>query len=294
MTEVLLKTDLKGYGTKRQGKVRDIYDMGKHLLLIATDRISAFDVVLPNGIPSKGKILTEISRFWLNSLAHIIPNHCDETAETGRFMYALYDEHPELQGRTMLVKKAKPFATECIVRGYLSGSALKEYKKLGTVCGAKLPEGLVESSKLPIPIFTPSTKAAEGHDINITYEEFIDIIGESTAFKLSNKSLSLYMAAQRYAESKGIIIADTKFEFGLDEDGNIILIDEALTPDSSRFWSMETYAPGRSQDSMDKQIVRDYLETLDWDKTPPGPVLPDDIVAKLAARYQEIFDILTA
>lgn len=308
--EIVLRTDLLGYGARRQGKVRDIHDLGEHLLLIATDRVSAFDVVLPNGIPGKGRILTQISRFWFQKMEDIIPNHRAETAETGAFMYTLYDEHPELQGRTMLVKKAVPLPVECIVRGYLSGSGWKEYKTKGTVCDIGLPVGLVESARLDEPIFTPSTKAEEGHDINISYARMIEILcnfyvksledpdaalhaAEKTGAELKEKSLAVYKRGSALAEEKGIIIADTKMEFGK-YDGKLILIDELLTPDSSRFWSMETYEPGKAQDSYDKQIVRDYLLSIGWKgQTTPGPVLPNEIVAKTAARYQEIYQILT-
>lgn len=274
--------------------MRDIFDLGDYLLLVATDRISAFDVILPNGIPGKGNVLTQISSYWFKETESIIPNHLVAT-RIGDFppgcRTLVWNFREALEGRSMLVKKAKPLPVECIVRGYISGSGWKEYKKSGTVCGIKLPEGLLESAKLPEPIFTPSTKAEEGHDINISFEESARIVGEELAARLRDISIRIYKKAQAMAEKKGIIIADTKFEFGL-LDGQLILIDEILTPDSSRFWSIKTYQPGKSQDSYDKQIVRDYLLSLDWNQRSPGPVLPDEIVEKAAARYREIMDIL--
>lgn len=289
--DVVLKVEMPDIGIPRRGKVRDIYDLGDKLLLIATDRISAFDVVLPDGIPGKGKVLTGISIFWFKQTEDIVGNHLI-TADVDRFPEKLKKYRKLLEGRSMLVKKARPFPVECIVRGYLSGSGWKEYREKGTVCGIRLPEGLVESSRLNEPIFTPSTKAEEGHDINISFEEMKDIVGNETAERLRELSLSIYRRAREIAEGKGIIIADTKFEFGL-LDNEIILIDELLTPDSSRFWSMKDYNPGRSQDSYDKQIVRDYLLTLDWDMRPPGPPLPDEIIRKTSERYREIMEILT-
>ncbi len=289
--DVVLKTEMPDIGIPKRGKVRDIYDLGEHLLLIATDRISAFDVVLPNGIPGKGKVLTGISMFWFRHMENIVKNHIVAT-DVADFPEMLKKYGDFLQGRSMLVKKARPMPVECIVRGYLSGSGWKEYRGKGAVCGIILPQGLVESSRLEEPLFTPSTKADEGHDVNISFEETVNIVGEDTAEQLRDLSLRIYSKARDIAEKKGIIIADTKFEFGI-YDKELILIDEILTPDSSRFWSAKDYQPGRSQDSYDKQIVRDYLLTLDWDKTPPGPVLPDEIVAKTAARYREIMEILT-
>jgi phosphoribosylaminoimidazole-succinocarboxamide synthase len=278
-------------GEPRRGKVRDIYDLGKHLLLIATDRISAFDVVLPSGIPGKGWVLTQISIFWFRQMEGIVGNHIVAT-EVSDFPAILQKYRGILEGRSMLVKKAAPLAIECIVRGYLSGSGWKEYRDNGTVCGISLPKGLVESGRLDEPIFTPSTKAEEGHDRNIAFEEAAKIVGKEVAEKARELSLSVYSRAREIAEKRGIIIADTKFEFGI-HDGELILIDEVLTPDSSRFWSIRDYRPCKGQDSFDKQIVRDYLLTLDWDKTPPGPVLPDEIIAKTAERYREIMEILT-
>jgi phosphoribosylaminoimidazole-succinocarboxamide synthase len=289
--DIVLKTEMPDIGTPRRGKVRDIYDLGEHLLLVVTDRVSAFDVILPNGIPGKGKVLTEISVFWFKQMGDIIKNHIVATAVED-FPEKLHKYKDMLEGRSLLVKKAEVIPVECIVRGYLSGSGWKSYKNDGTVCGIKLPEGMLESQKLQSPIFTPSTKADEGHDINISFDEMKKIVGEDTAEKLKDISLRIYERASRIAEKKGIIIADTKFEFGI-LNGEIILIDELLTPDSSRFWSMKDYEVGRSQDSFDKQIVRDYLLTLDWDQKPPGPELPDHIVEKTSQRYKEILKILT-
>ncbi len=289
-----MQAEIPGIKPLRRGKVRDIFDLGDHLLLVATDRISAFDVVLPNGIPGKGNVLTQISTYWFKEMESIIPNHL-VSINIDNFpsgcQTLVWGARKILEGRSMLVKKANPLPVECIVRGYISGSGWKEYKKSSTVCGIKLPEGLLESAKLPEPIFTPSTKAEEGHDINISFEEAARIVRKDLAERLRDVSIQIYKKAQAMAEKKGIIIADTKFEFGL-LDGELILIDEILTPDSSRFWSINTYEPGKSQDSYDKQIVRDYLLTLDWDQRPPGPVLPDEIVEKAAARYREIMDIL--
>jgi phosphoribosylaminoimidazole-succinocarboxamide synthase len=275
----------------RNGKVRDIYEVDDYLLLIATDRISAFDVVLPNGIPGKGRVLTQISLYWFRWMEEIIKNHIVAT-EVKDYPAVCHKYADQLEGRSMLVKKASPMPVECIVRGYLSGSGWKEYQKSGTVCGIKLPGGLVESSKLSAPIFTPSTKAEEGHDINISFEEMVKIVGKETGEKLRDVSLQVYTRARDLAEKKGIIIADTKFEFGM-FDNELILIDEVLTPDSSRFWSARNYQPGKGQDSYDKQIIRDYLLSLDWDQTYPGPVLPDHIVEKAIARYKEIYEIIT-
>lgn len=288
--KVVLKVEIPEIGIPRRGKVRDIYDLGDKLLLIATDRISAFDVVLPDGIPGKGKVLTGISLFWFKEMEGIVKNHII-TADVDQYPGEIKKYRDMLEGRSMLVKKAKPFPVECIVRGYLSGSGWKEYREKGEVCGIKLPEGLLESSRLEKPIFTPSTKAEEGHDINISFEDMTGIVGRDMAEKLRDLSLSIYLRARDIAERKGIIIADTKFEFGL-LNGKIILIDELLTPDSSRFWSMKDYRVGQGQDSYDKQIVRDYLLTLNWDKRPPGPHLPEDIIRKTSERYREIMEIL--
>lgn len=291
MADVILETDFKDIKFLRRGKVRDVYEIDDYLLIIATDRVSAFDVVLPNGIAGKGRVLTQISLYWFNQMSDIIENHIVAT-DVKDYPSALHKYKDILEGRSMLVKKARPMAVECVVRGYLSGSGWKEYKKSGTVCGIKLPVGLVESSRLDEPIFTPSTKAEVGHDINITFDETKKIVGDDVANKLKDSSLKIYKKARGLAEKKGIIIADTKMEFGSCEN-KLMLIDELLTPDSSRFWSMKYYQPGKGQDSFDKQIVRDYLLTLDWNQTYPGPKLPDDIIAKTAARYREILGILT-
>jgi len=291
MNNVVLKTALPGYTLLRRGKVRDVYDTGEHYLIVATDRISAFDVVLPNGIPGKGRVLTQISIHWFRQVADLIENHLVAT-EVDDFPAPLRAHRAVLEGRSMLVKKAGVLPVECIVRGYLSGSGWNEYKKSGTVCGIALPAGLVESSRLEAPIFTPSTKADEGHDINISFAEMAKIVGAKVAARLRDAALAVYDRGRELAGKRGIIIADTKMEFGIFA-GRLILIDELLTPDSSRFWSAHNYQPGRGQDSWDKQIVRDYLLTLAWDQTYPGPKLPDKIVAKASARYQEIYEILT-
>jgi phosphoribosylaminoimidazole-succinocarboxamide synthase len=288
---MVLKTEMPDVGIPRRGKVRDIYDLGEHLLLVATDRISAFDVVLPDGIPGKGRVLTQISLFWFRLMEGIVTNHI-VASNVSDFPAVLKKYRDTLEGRSMLVKKTRPLPIESIVRGYLSGSGWKEYGERGTVCGIVLPQGLSESARLDEPIYTPSTKAEEGHDINISFAEAKKIVGDGVADAVKGLSLGIYKEARQVAEKKGIIIADTKFEFGLLGD-EVILIDEILTPDSSRFWNLRDYRPGRSQDSFDKQIVRDYLLTLDWDKTAPGPELPDDIVEKTAARYREIMEILT-
>jgi phosphoribosylaminoimidazole-succinocarboxamide synthase len=291
MERVILETEMPDAGTPRRGKVRDIYDLGEYLLLVVSDRVSAFDVILPNGIPGKGRILTKISEYWFKEMEDITNNHIVAT-EVKDFPPELHKYADLLDGRSMLVKKAKPMPVECIVRGYLSGSGWKEYQENATVCGITLKDGLLESAKLDEPIFTPSTKAEEGHDMNISFDKMRVIVGNDMAERLRDISIRIYLMAAQIAEEKGIIIADTKFEFGIHE-GKLILIDELLTPDSSRFWSMRDYLPGRGQDSYDKQIVRDYLLTLEWDKTYPGPLLPDHIVKKAAKRYSEIYDILT-
>lgn len=291
MENIVLRTEMPEIGAPRRGKVRDIYDLGEHLLLVVTDRVSAFDVVLPNGIPGKGRVLTQISIFWFGQMEEIAGNHI-VAVEVEDFPKNLLKYKDVLEGRSLLVKKAAVVPVECIVRGYLSGSGWESYKKNGTVCGIKLPEGLLESSKLPKPLFTPSTKAEEGHDINISFEAMEETVGRETAEKLKDISLRIYKKAEEIAQKRGIIIADTKMEFGTN-GGEIILIDELLTPDSSRFWSQKDYRPGKGQDSFDKQIVRDYLLTLDWDKTYPGPELPEEIIKKTARRYKEILEILT-
>jgi phosphoribosylaminoimidazole-succinocarboxamide synthase len=291
---VVLKTDLSGVKFLKRGKVRDIYDLGNTYLIISTDRVSAFDVVLPNGIPEKGKVLTAMSVYWFKEIADIIPNHLI-AYETKAFPDNLKKHANIIEGRSMLVKKAKPLPVECIVRGYLSGSGWNEYKKNGSVCGIKLPEGLLEGSELPSPIFTPSTKAETGHDENITFEEMKGLIDPRLAEELKEKSIAIYTRAKNIAKKKGIIIADTKFEFGLDENNKLILIDEVLTPDSSRFWPVSDYKPGHMKDiSLDKQFIRDYLLSVKWDKKPPAPNLPEDVILKTGQRYQEALNRLVS
>lgn len=290
--DIVLKTEMPDVGEPRRGKVRDIYDLGEHLLLVVTDRLSAFDVILPMGIPGKGRILTEISLFWFKQMQGIINNHII-AHDVRDFPAKLQKYSHMLQGRSLLVKKAEVVPIECIVRGYISGSGWQSYKKDGTVCGIPLPGGLRKSEKLPEPLFTPSTKADEGHDENISFDEMVKITGAEQAERLKAAALEIYNRATLHAAEKGIIIADTKMEFGM-YNGELIIIDELLTPDSSRFWSIKGYQPGRGQDSFDKQIVRDYLLTLDWDQTAPGPDLPAEIVEKTSARYQEILNILTS
>jgi phosphoribosylaminoimidazole-succinocarboxamide synthase len=293
--EPILQLDLPGIKKLKSGKVRDVFDLGDRLLFVATDRISAFDVIMPNGIPRKGEVLTQISCFWFAQTESFQPNHRISRPGDTFGVPALAglpdDLKRKLARRSMIVKKARPLAIECVVRGYLAGSGWKEYQKSRTVCGIKLPPGLKESSELPEPIFTPATKAETGHDENISFERAKRIVGDDMAGQARAASLRMYNFARDYAHQRGIIIADTKFEFGLD-NGKLILIDEVLTPDSSRFWPVDQYAPGKGQPSFDKQFVRDYLETLDWDKTPPGPKLPDDIVAKTTAKYLEAYERL--
>lgn len=288
-----MKTEFMGVGDPKRGKVRDVYDLGDELLIVVTDRISAYDVILPQGIPGKGRVLNQISKYWFNNTTDIVPNHLIST-DFCDFPHVFHAYADVLEGRSMLVKKTKPLPVECVVRGYITGSGWKEYQESGYVCGIKLPEGLLESAKLSEPIFTPATKAEEGeHDENISFEETIDIIGLDLTKKLRDLSISLYAKARDIADKKGIIIADTKFEFGLQDDGTLILIDEALTPDSSRFWPKDEYEPGRGQKSFDKQFVRDYLSSIDWDKTPPAPDLPEEIILKTSEKYHEALDILT-
>jgi phosphoribosylaminoimidazole-succinocarboxamide synthase len=298
MTEPVLTLDLPGIKKVRSGKVREVFDLGDRFLLVASDRISAFDVIMPNGIPHKGAVLTQISHFWFEKFAALVPNHL--LAKAGDPLPAnLQPYADQLARRSMIVKKARPLAIECVVRGYLSGSGWKEYKQSQTVCGIQLPAGLTESAELPEPIFTPSTKAEKGHDENINFEQAGHIVGKDLATQARDLSLKLYQAGRDYARERGIIIADTKFEFGLEgggddaSPGKLILIDEVLTPDSSRFWPADQYAPGQGQPSFDKQFVRDYLETLAWDKTPPGPKLPEDVVARTSAKYLEAYERLT-
>ena len=274
-----------------KGKVRNIYDLGDSLLLVVTDRISAFDVIFDELIPDKGRVLSSISEFWFDFTKDIIPNHVI-TTDVSKYPMGFDKYKEELQGRSMLVKKAEMLPAECIVRGYLEGSALKEYKKSGTVGGIKMPEGMLQGDKLPEPLFTPSTKADEGHDINITYEQLVDLIGEEDAKALRDASLALYTKVSEFALTKGLILADTKFEFGK-IDGQLTVCDEMFTPDSSRFWDLNDYQPGRAQKSFDKQFLREWLETLDWDKTYPAPTLPDEIINKTAEKYRECYSRLT-
>ena len=289
---IVLTTNIEGVPSPRRGKVRDIYELEDHLLIVATDRVSAFDVVLPDGIPHKGRVLTQVSRFWFNYLSRIVPNHL-VTTEVQGFPTPFRSYRDMLEGRSMLVKKAQPLPVECIVRGYLAGSGWQEYRASGTVCGIQLPKGLRESERLPEPIFTPSTKAEAGaHDENIPFSEVERLVGTQYAAQVRDLSLALYRAAHTFAETKGFFLADTKFEFGI-RDGQIILIDEAFTPDSSRFWRADVYQPGAPQESYDKQIIRNYLISLGWNRKPPAPHLPPEIIAQAAARYQEIATRLT-
>jgi phosphoribosylaminoimidazole-succinocarboxamide synthase len=289
----LLETSLPEFELVRRGKVRDVYAVDEHhLLFVATDRISAFDCVLPTPIRRKGQVLTAISQFWFDFLSDLVPNHL-VTANLEEMPSRVRLHERVLSGRTMLVKRTDVFPVECVVRGYISGSGWKDYLRTGEICGHKLPTGLVESDRLPEPIFTPATKAETGHDENISEARMAQIVGSDITETLRSTALRLYTVASDYARSKGIIIADTKFEFGRDEDGRIILIDEVLTPDSSRFWPSQTYRPGGPQPSFDKQFVRDFLETLDWDKTPPAPPLPADVAESTTSRYLEAYRLLT-
>jgi phosphoribosylaminoimidazole-succinocarboxamide synthase len=286
--KVLRETQFAGVVPSARGKVRDIYDLGDELLIVATDRLSAFDVVLPTPIPDKGKVLTQLSLFWFELLKDVIPNH----VISGREFPAPFDAHAEeLKGRAMVVKKTKPLPIECVVRGYVSGSGWKDYQTTGEICGITLPKGLRESEKLPEAIFTPATKATSGHDENISFEQAVAVIGEELAQKVRQVSIEIYERAAAHAEPRGILIADTKFEFGLLKD-ELMWIDEALTPDSSRFWPAKNYKPGGPQPSFDKQFVRDYLERIRWPKTPPGPTLPPEVVAATRAKYREAYRIL--
>ena len=289
---VLLQTDFADLELYASGKVRDVYRVdNEHLLFVATDRISAFDYVLASGIPHKGRVLTQMSLFWFDFLKNVTQNHL-VTANVNEYPAHLQKYRSELSGRSMLVVKADMIAVECVVRGYISGSAWKEYKQNGTVCGIKLPAGLKESDKLPEPIFTPATKALSGHDENISFEEMVKRVGGDLSKKLRSLSLEIYTQAAEYAAGRGIIIADTKFEFGNTAMG-LVLGDEVLTPDSSRFWPAEKYQPGRSQDSYDKQYVRDYLEEIRWNKQPPAPALPDEVAAHTTEKYVEAYRLLT-
>ena len=292
-TRVYTSTAGPGRQPARQGKVRDIYDLGEHLIIAATDRISAFDVVLPDGIPNKGAILTQISAFWFRHLADMVESHVVST-EVGDFPEPFRSAPEVFALRSMLVRKSKPLAVECVVRGYLSGSGWNEYRESGSVCGITLPGGLRESDRLPEPIFTPSTKAEIGvHDENITFDTVVQLVGAQTAETIRDLTLKIYVRGAEYALARGIIIADTKFEFGIGPDGRIIWIDEALTPDSSRFWPVDQYRPGGPQPSFDKQFVRDYLLSIKWNKTPPGPSLPPEIIATTSAKYEEALRLLT-
>jgi phosphoribosylaminoimidazole-succinocarboxamide synthase len=287
-TKVIRETNFAGIAPAARGKVRDIYDLGDRLLIVATDRLSAFDVVMPTPIPDKGRVLTQLSLFWFDLLREVIPNHVLSSTD----FPPPFDRHAEdLAGRSMIVRKTQPLPIECVARGYLSGSGWKEYRASGEVCGISLPPGLKESGKLPGPIFTPATKATSGHDENIPFERAAEILGRPLAEKVRTVTLELYRRAAAYAAPRGILLADTKFEFG-QWNGELIWIDEALTPDSSRFWPAAQYNPGGPQPSFDKQFVRDYLERIQWPKTPPGPELPADVVAGTRAKYREAYRIL--
>lgn len=287
---VRLEISLPQFELLGRGKVRDIYAVGEYLLIIATDRISAFDSILGSGIPGKGRVLTQMSLFWFEFTQDVVPNHL-VTAKLAEFPRGLREHADALEGRSMLVKRAETIPIECVARGYLAGSGWKEYQSLGTVCGVRLPPGLKESSQLPEPIFTPATKASSGHDENISFERVVSLIGRETAESLREWTLSIYRTAASYALTKGIIIADTKLEFGICQD-RIILIDEALTPDSSRFWPAAEYVVGQPQKSFDKQFVRDYLEQIHWNKQPPAPALPDWVVEATSKKYQEACELL--
>jgi phosphoribosylaminoimidazole-succinocarboxamide synthase len=290
--DAVVETNLPGLTLVGRGKVRDIYEIGDKLLLVASDRLSAFDVVLPDGIPGKGKVLTQISAFWFRKLADIVPNHM-LTIDPEEFPPSARAHEEMIAGRSMLCRKAKPLPVECVVRGYLSGSGWSEYRERGEVCGIQVPGELLESARLPEPIFTPATKEEKGkHDVNISFSKMVDVVGKPMAEKARAVSLEIYRRAADYARGRGIIIADTKFEFGL-ANGKLILIDEVLTPDSSRFWPADGYRPGGPQKSFDKQFVRDYLLTLPWNKTAPGPKIPADVIEKTAEKYREALKILT-
>jgi len=293
MTPIITQTDCPELNLVNRGKVRDIYDLGEHLLIVASDRISAFDVIMDVGIPQKGYVLTQISKFWFEQMTDLIPHHLIST-EVNDFPAITHQYRDQLEGRSMLTKKAQPLPVECIVRGYLSGSGWKEYQQQGSLCSIPLPTGLVQSDKLPETLFTPSTKAELGeHDENISFEQTVELCGLETAEQVKDISIKIYERARDLADKKGLIIADTKFEFGL-LDGQLIWIDEALTPDSSRFWPKDQYHPGSAQPSFDKQFLRDYLETLDWGKQAPAPELPEEIVRKTGEKYLEALKRLTA
>ncbi|HEX7773506.1 MAG TPA: phosphoribosylaminoimidazolesuccinocarboxamide synthase [Pyrinomonadaceae bacterium] len=289
----VIQTSLSDLKLHRRGKVRDVYEVDdRSLLIVATDRISAFDCILPTPIERKGEVLTALSEFWFEKLQHVVANHLIES-DVEKMPPVVQRHAQTLKGRAMLVRRAEVFPVECVVRGYLVGSGWKDYLRTGSVCGHKLPEGLTESAKLPEAIFTPSTKAEQGHDENITEDQVRELIGEERTALLRDTSLRLFSEAHDYARQRGIIIADTKFEFGLDKNGQLLLVDEVLTPDSSRFWPADEYEPGRSQPSFDKQFVRDYLETLNWDKKPPAPSIPSEIAEATTARYLEAYRLLT-
>jgi len=287
LDSIILQTDFPGLKLHARGKVRDIYDLGEHLLFVATDRISAFDFVLASGIPDKGKVLTQLSLFWFGLLKDIVRNHV-VTADVAQYPVILKPHSEALRGRSMIVQKAAMVPIECVARGYLSGSGWKDYQHSGTVCGISLPKGLRESDRLPEPLFTPAIKAESGHDENISFAETVSRIGQDMAEKLRDLTLHLYRRASEYALERGIIIADTKFEFGV-IGGNIILGDEVFTPDSSRFWPASSYAPGKAQLSFDKQYVRDYLESIHWNKQPPAPSLPDEVQRKTSEKYKQAY-----
>lgn len=289
MSAVILKTDFPGLKLRARGKVRDIYELGDQLVIVATDRLSAFDVVLPTPIPDKGRVLTKLSLFWFEKLASLVPNH---VISATNFTGALAPYADSLKGRAMLVRRTEPVPIECVVRGYVSGSGWKDFQKTGSICGISLPAGLRESDRLPEPIFTPSTKATTGHDENISFDETVARIGRPLTEKLRDTSLAIYKSAAEFASARGIIIADTKFEFGL-IGSELIWIDEALTPDSSRFWPGNQYMPGKPQPSFDKQYVRDYLEKIGWNKQPPAPALPPDVVAATTEKYREAYQRVT-
>ena len=296
MSEPLTTTSLPGFELVASGKVRDVYSVGNDLLIIATDRISAFDCILPQGIPGKGRVLTRMSLFWFDFLRGLVPNHV-VTANADLYPAELHPYRDQLEGRSMLVKRCRMEPIECVARGYISGSGWKDYRKTGAICGIPLPAGLRESDKLPEPIFTPATKAETGHDENISFEAAARMIGRQTTALLRDLTLSVYGKAAEYALSRGIILADTKFEFGWstsgEDTGALLLADEVLTPDSSRFWLRDEYSPGGPQKSFDKQFVRDYLETLDWNKQPPAPSLPQEIIDKTAEKYLDAYTRLT-
>ena len=291
-TAPVLQTSFDGLTLLRRGKVRDVYEVGDDLLIVATDRISAFDYVLGSGIPDKGKVLTQLSGFWFERLGDLVPHHLI-SMDADTFPPAARPYTDELRGRTMLVRRTDPIPIECVARGYLSGSGWKEYQQSGSVCGVQLPKGLRESDRLPEPIFTPATKADTGHDVNITEEEAGRLVGPDLIAELKSLTLEIYRRGVAHAESKGIIIADTKFEFGRDREGRLLLIDEVLTPDSSRFWPKAAYTPGGAQPSFDKQFVRDYLEEIRWNKQPPVPSLPDEVIRRTREKYLEAFHLLS-